>query len=176
VTCEKRSKFLRRELWRAPVFARPARDKRSPHRRPAAWRSPSRFVPSLASCTAGRASEPFLSARLSSAKRHERRFPPKFGLDIIRSQQRSARRGARRNHRGTTVSSPVEKEPSLAASALRMRRHRERRRRGVLCFRVELTENVINELVRRKRLTAYYRENPNAVGQALQRYLEYTMW
>ena len=77
---------------------------------------------------------------------------------------------------GALEASPAETEPSLAASALRMRRHRERRRRGMLCFRIELTENVINELIRRKRLTADYRENPNAVGQTLQQYLEYTMW
>jgi hypothetical protein len=80
------------------------------------------------------------------------------------------------DHRGTAVSSPAAGKQVHSTAAARMRRHRERRRRGVLCFRVELTENVINELVRRKRLTAYYRETPNAVGQALQRYLEYTMW
>jgi hypothetical protein len=57
-----------------------------------------------------------------------------------------------------------------------MRRHRERRRSGVLCFRIELTENVINELIRRKRLCADYRANPNAVGEALQQYLDYHMW
>ena len=76
---------------------------------------------------------------------------------------------------GTLEASPAETEPSLSASALRMRLHRERRRRGLLCFRIELTENVINELIRRKRLSADYRANPNAVGQALQRYLDYTM-
>jgi hypothetical protein len=80
------------------------------------------------------------------------------------------------NHRGAAVLSRVEKEPPHAASALRMRRHRERRRRGVLCFRIELSENMINELIRRKRLSPDYRANPDAVGQALQRYLDYTMW
>jgi hypothetical protein len=76
----------------------------------------------------------------------------------------------------TLETSPAETGPSLSASALRMRLHRDRRRRGLLCFRVELTENVINELIRRKRLSPDYMANPNAVGAALQRYLEYTMW
>ena len=57
-----------------------------------------------------------------------------------------------------------------------MRRHRQRLRSGLLCFRIELTENVINELIRRKRLAADYRADPNAVRHALQRYLDYTMW
>ena len=43
----------------------------------------------------------------------------------------------------------------------------------MLCFRIELSENVINELIRRKRLTADYRADPKAVGEALQRYLQY---
>jgi hypothetical protein len=77
---------------------------------------------------------------------------------------------------GIEVASPVEKESALSASALRMRRHRQRRRRGVLCFRIELTENVINELIRRKRLSPDYRASPNAVGEALQRYLDCHLW
>ena len=77
---------------------------------------------------------------------------------------------------GTLETSPAETEPSLSASALRMRKHRERRRSGLLCFRIELTENVINEMIRRKRLSPEYRANPNAVGEALQRFLEYSMW
>ena len=80
------------------------------------------------------------------------------------------------NDQGTLEASPAETEPSLSASAVRMRRHRERRRRGLLCFKIELTENVINELIRRKRLSPDYRANPNAVGEALQRYLDYHMW
>ena len=63
-----------------------------------------------------------------------------------------------------------------STAAARMRRHRERRRRGLLCFRIELTENVINEMIRRKRLSPDYRARPNAVGEALQRFLEYSMW
>ena len=61
---------------------------------------------------------------------------------------------------GTRETSPAEKEPTLSASALRMRLHRERRRRGLLCFRIELSENVINELIRRRRLSPDYRANP----------------
>jgi hypothetical protein len=80
------------------------------------------------------------------------------------------------NDSGTQEVSPAEPEPSLSASAFRMRRHRERRRSGLLCFRIELTENVINEMIRRKRLSPDYRANPNAVGEALQRFLEYSMW
>jgi hypothetical protein len=80
------------------------------------------------------------------------------------------------DHRGTAVSSPAAAKPVHSTAAERMRMHRQRRRRGVLCFRIELTENVINELIRRKRLIADYRADPNAVGEALQQYLEYTMW
>jgi hypothetical protein len=73
------------------------------------------------------------------------------------------------------VSPPAGKQVHSTAAA-RMRRHRQRRRTGVLCFRIELTENVINELIRRKRLSPDYRASPNAVGKALQRFLEYSMW
>jgi hypothetical protein len=71
------------------------------------------------------------------------------------------------DHRGTAVSSPAAAKPVHSTAAERMRMHRQRRRRGVLCFRIELTENVINELIRRKRLIADYRADPNAVGEAL---------
>jgi hypothetical protein len=77
---------------------------------------------------------------------------------------------------GTVKLSPATKELPRSSSAARMGRHRERRRSGLLCFRIELTENVVNELIRRKRLSPDYRANPNAVGEALQRYLEFTMW
>jgi hypothetical protein len=74
------------------------------------------------------------------------------------------------------VTSPAAAKQVHSTAAARMRRHRDRRRRGVLCFRIELTENVINELIRRKRLSPDYRANHDAVGEALQRYLDYTMW
>ena len=74
------------------------------------------------------------------------------------------------------MTSPDTGKQVLSTGAERMRRHRERRRRGMLCFRIELSENVINELIRRKRLPADYRANPSAVGEALQRYLEYMLW
>ena len=72
--------------------------------------------------------------------------------------------------------SPAAGKQVHSTAAERMRRHRQRRRRGVLCFRIELTENVIKEMIRRKRLSPDYRANPNAVGEALQRFLEYSMW
>jgi hypothetical protein len=74
------------------------------------------------------------------------------------------------------VVSPAAGNQVHSTAAERMRRHRHRRRRGVLCFRIELTENVINEMIRRQRLSPDYRANPNAVGEALQRFLEYSMW
>jgi hypothetical protein len=80
------------------------------------------------------------------------------------------------DHRGIAVTSPGAGKQGHSTAAERMCRHRDRRRRGLLCFRIELTENVINELIRRKRLSPDYRANPNAVGEALQRYLDYTMW
>ena len=74
------------------------------------------------------------------------------------------------------MSSPAAGKQVHSTAAERMRRHRQRRSRNLLCFRIELTENVINELIRRKRLSPDYRANPNAVGKALQRYLDYHMW
>ena len=56
-----------------------------------------------------------------------------------------------------------------------MRRHRERQRKCLRCLTIELREVEIDQLIRRKRLSPDYRANPNAVGQALERYLDYTM-
>ena len=71
--------------------------------------------------------------------------------------------------------STAETESLLSASAIRMRRSRERRRRGVLSFRIELSDYVINELIRRKRLAPDYRARPNGLGEALERYLRFMM-
>jgi hypothetical protein len=74
----------------------------------------------------------------------------------------------------TEALSPTDRPLPLSAAA-RMRRCRERRRTGVLCFRIELSEDVINELIRRKRLAPDYRAHPNAVGQAVRQYLDFTL-
>ena len=50
---------------------------------------------------------------------------------------------------GTSEASPAETEPSLTASALRMRKHRERRWRNLRCVMVEFREREIDALIRR---------------------------
>ena len=74
------------------------------------------------------------------------------------------------------MSSPVEKEPSLSASALRMRRHRERRRQGSCCVTIELSGYVIDRLIRRRRLAPNERYDPDALRQSLIKYLNYALW
>jgi hypothetical protein len=54
---------------------------------------------------------------------------------------------------------------SLAAN--RMRRHRERRRKGLRCLTVELRETEIDVLVRKGLLNRGRRNAPNAVVEAL---------
>jgi hypothetical protein len=74
------------------------------------------------------------------------------------------------------VSSPVEKEPSLAASALRMRRHRERRRQGSCCVTVELSGWEIDELIRRRRISPNERFDPDSLRQSLTKLIRYALW
>jgi hypothetical protein len=68
---------------------------------------------------------------------------------------------------GIAVSSPVEKEPALSASAVRMRRHRQRRRRNLRCVMVELLEREIDALVRRAGLPPDDRADHAAIRKAL---------
>jgi hypothetical protein len=68
---------------------------------------------------------------------------------------------------GTAEMSPATKELSRSASAARMLRHRERRRRGLRFLGIELREREIEALIRRGQLHADQRANSAAVRKAL---------
>jgi hypothetical protein len=57
---------------------------------------------------------------------------------------------------------PAAKLPSRSA-AERMRRSRERRRKGLRFLTIEIREAEIDQLIRRKRLAAEDRDNPDAL-------------
>ena len=76
----------------------------------------------------------------------------------------------------TAKTSPALKEPSRSAAALRMQRHRARRRRGLRCLLIELREVEIDQFVRRRRLSAGDREDPEALRRTLREYLHDTLW
>ena len=68
---------------------------------------------------------------------------------------------------GTLEASPAETEPSLSASAFRMRKHRERRWRNLRCVMVELREREIDTLIRRAGLPPEDRADHAAIRRAL---------
>jgi hypothetical protein len=70
---------------------------------------------------------------------------------------------------------PAAKLPSRSA-AERMRRSRERRRKGLRFLTIEIREAEIDQLIRRKRLAAEDRENSDALRRALYEYLDHTLW
>ena len=76
----------------------------------------------------------------------------------------------------TGETSPRTIEPTRSAAALRMQRHRARRRRGLRCLLIELREAEIDQFVRRKRLSAGDREDPEALRRTLREYLHDTLW
>jgi hypothetical protein len=57
-------------------------------------------------------------------------------------------------------------------SAERMRRHRERKRDGYFCLRIDVHRECVDALVRRRWLRAEDRENSQAVGDAICRVLD----
>ena len=65
------------------------------------------------------------------------------------------------------MSSPVEKEPALSASALRMRTHRQRRKNRLRCVMVELRQREIDALIRRAGLPPEDRADHAAIRTAL---------
>ena len=68
---------------------------------------------------------------------------------------------------GTSEASPAEAEPSLSASAFRMRLHRQRRSRNLRCVMVELREREIDALIRRAGLPPEDRADHAAIRTAL---------
>jgi len=61
---------------------------------------------------------------------------------------------------------------SRSAGAERMRRHRDRRQKGLRCVRIELRETEIDVLIRRGRLARDSRADLAAVRKALHGFLD----
>lgn len=75
----------------------------------------------------------------------------------------------------TSTGDPEQSEsfvPTPSAAALRMRRHRERRFRGLRCITIELRETEIDALTRRGLLKEETRNDRNAVRSALYEFFD----
>jgi hypothetical protein len=72
---------------------------------------------------------------------------------------------------GTAEISPAIKESSRSTSAVRMIRHRERRRRGLRCVTIAMDEFQIEGLIRRGWLDRVQRADRAAIRKALAFYL-----
>jgi hypothetical protein len=62
-----------------------------------------------------------------------------------------------------------------SAPALRMRRHRERRRRGLRCVTLQVRDREIDALVRKGLLTAETRNIVHEITMAFYRFLDLTL-
>jgi hypothetical protein len=62
-----------------------------------------------------------------------------------------------------------------SSAALRMRRHRERRRNGMRCMTIELRETEVTALIRKGLLTDDARNEIRAIRNALYRFLDRTL-
>jgi hypothetical protein len=62
--------------------------------------------------------------------------------------------------------------PAPTAAALRMRRHRERRRDGLRCVTIELRETEITALIRKRFLSENARNDLRAVKSAFYGFLD----
>ena len=65
-----------------------------------------------------------------------------------------------------------EQLPRLSPAAERMRRYRERRRRGVSCIIIQLFETEISALIQRGLLEPTQRHDRAAIVAAMHRYLD----
>jgi hypothetical protein len=65
--------------------------------------------------------------------------------------------------------------PKPSSAALRMRRHRERRRDGLRCMTVELRETEVTALIRRGLLKGETRNDRSAVKAAFYQFLDRTL-
>ena len=65
--------------------------------------------------------------------------------------------------------------PALSAAALRMRRHRERRRDGLRCMTIELRETEVAVLIRKGLLKEDARDDLQAVKIAFYGFLDRTL-
>ena len=64
---------------------------------------------------------------------------------------------------------------TLSPAAIRMRLHRERRRKGLRCITTELRETEIDAFIQMGLLKAEMRNSPNAVAKALYAHLDRTL-
>jgi hypothetical protein len=64
---------------------------------------------------------------------------------------------------------------SISLAAARMRRHRERRRDGLICITIELRATEIADLVRRGYLATDEIEDKDAIREALYKHLDRTL-
>jgi hypothetical protein len=62
--------------------------------------------------------------------------------------------------------------PRLPSAAERMRRYRERRRRGLLCIKVQLRRTEVDALIARGLLEPADRQDRGVLAAALHRYLD----
>ena len=60
----------------------------------------------------------------------------------------------------------------VSPAAERMRRYRERRRRGLWCIKVQLRRSEVDALIACKLLEPTQREDRSAIAAALHRYLD----
>jgi hypothetical protein len=60
----------------------------------------------------------------------------------------------------------------ISAASRRMRRHRQRRRHGFRCVRIELHETQIDELIRKGLLKSETRNDPRALRSGLHALLD----
>jgi hypothetical protein len=72
---------------------------------------------------------------------------------------------------GIEVTSLVEENRAHSASVERMRRHRDRRRKGLTCVTIPLPQAQINGLIRKGWLPRAERADRTAIGNALLQYL-----
>jgi hypothetical protein len=66
-------------------------------------------------------------------------------------------------------------ESAISGAALRMRRHRERRRDGLRCMKIELRETEITALIRKGLLNEDARNDLRAVKTAFYGFLDLTL-
>ena len=66
----------------------------------------------------------------------------------------------------------VDHLPRLSPGAQRMRRYRERRRRGLSCIKVQLRRSEVEALIACGLLQPAQRQDRNALAAALHRYLD----
>ena len=64
---------------------------------------------------------------------------------------------------------------ACSAATRRMRAHRDRRRKGLRCIRVELRETEVDVLIRKGLLKPDARNDPNAIYDALHAHFDRTL-